>query len=180
MDKKIELTLISCSVPILVHPCEWPSSPWQRIRIDFAGPFLNSMFLVVVAAHLRWLEIERMNTTTSEKTIETFQKSFARYGIPARLVSDNRFQFTLEEFQQFLKRNGIKHITSAPYHPVTNRLAERGVESLKNAMKSDTKVKLLYLKLARFLIAYRNTSDSTTGEPPSQLFWGRRLLDWTC
>ena len=131
------------------------------------------MFLVVVDAHSRWLE--RMTSTTSEKTIEVLQKLFARYGIPAQLVSDNGSQFTSEEFQRFLKRNGIKHITSAPYHPATNGLAERCVGSFKSAMKSETEVKSLNLKLARFLLAYRNTPHSTTGEPPSQLFLGRRL-----
>ena len=133
------------------------------------------MFLVIVDAHSRWLEIERMTTTTSAKTIETLQNLFTRYGVPAQLVSDNGPQFTSEEFQQFLKRNGIKHITSAPYHPATNGLAERCVQSFKNAMKSETEVKSLNIKLARFLLAYRNTPHSTTGEPPSQLFLGRRL-----
>ena len=184
IDKEIELSAKSCpgcqlvqrepsTVP--VHPWEWPSLPWQRIHIDFAGPFLNSMFLVVVDAHSRWLEIEKMNTTTSAKTIETLQKLFARYGVPAQLVSDNGPQFTSEEFQQFLKRNGIKHITSAPYHPATNGLAERAVQSFKNAMKSETEVTSLNIKLARFLLTYRITPHSTTGEPPSQLFLGRRL-----
>ena len=116
-----------------------------------------------------------MTSITSEKTIEVLQKLFARYGIPIQLVSDNGSQFTSEEFQQFLKRNGIKHITSAPYHPATNGLAERGVGSFKSAMKSETEVKSLNLKLARFLLAYGNTPHSTTGEPPSQLFLGRRL-----
>ena len=184
IDKEIELTVKSCAgcqltqrepSTVPVHAWEWPSSPWQRIHIDLAGPFLNSMFLVVVDAHSRWLEIERMTSTTSEKTIEVLQKLFARYGIPVQLVSDNGSQFTSEEFQQFLKRNGIKHITSAPYHPATNGLAERGVGSFKSAMKSETEVKSLNLKLARFLLAYRNTPHSTTGEPPSQLFLGRRL-----
>lgn len=133
------------------------------------------MFLVVVDAHSRWLEIEKMNTTTSAKTIETLQKLFARYGVPAQLVSDNGPQFTSEEFQQFLKRNGIKHITSAPYHPATNGLAERAVQSFKNAMKSETEVTSLNIKLARFLLTYRITPHSTTGESPSQLFLGRRL-----
>ena len=62
IDKEIELTAKSCSGSQLtqrepstvpVHPWEWPSLPWQRIHIDFAGPFLNSMFLVVVDAHSR-------------------------------------------------------------------------------------------------------------------------------
>jgi hypothetical protein len=26
-----------------LHPWAWPSSPWDRIHIDFAGPFLNKM-----------------------------------------------------------------------------------------------------------------------------------------
>jgi len=69
------------------------------------------MFLVVVDAHSRWLEIERMNTTTLERTIETLQKLVARYGITAQLVSDNGSQFTSEVFEQFLTKNGIKHIT---------------------------------------------------------------------
>ena len=57
----------------------------------------------------------------------------------------------------------IKHITSAPYHPATNGFAERCVESSKNGMKSDTEVKSLNIKLARFLLAYRNAPHSTTG-----------------
>ncbi|PFX12271.1 Uncharacterized protein K02A2.6 [Stylophora pistillata] len=90
-------------------------------------------------------------------------------------MSDNGPQFTSERFQQFLKRNGIKRITSTHYHPATNGLAERAVQSFKNAMKSETEVTSLNIKLARFLLTYRNTPHSTAGEPPSQLFLGRRL-----
>ena len=36
------------------HPWEFPSLPWKRIHIDFAGPFLDSMFLIVVDAHSKW------------------------------------------------------------------------------------------------------------------------------
>ncbi len=168
---KAAMTILPWAFPrLLVHPWEWPSSPWKRIHTDCSGPFVNSLFLVVVDATSRWLEIELMTSTTSGKTIDVgLQKLFARYGIPAQLVSDHGSQFTSEEFQQVFKRNGIKHITSAPYHPATNGLAERGVGSFKSAMKSETEVKSLNLKLARFLLAYRNTPHSTTGEPPSQL-----------
>ena len=69
-----ELKLVSCSVfgqwqaEPSTAPVEWPSSPWQRIHIDFARPFLGCMFLIVVDAHSRCLEIEKMDTTTSTKT----------------------------------------------------------------------------------------------------------------
>ena len=128
------------------------------------------MFLIVMDAHSRWLEIEEMDTTTSAKTIEKLQNLFARYGVPSQLVSDNGPQFKSEAFQMFLKRNGIKHLTSAPYHP-----AERCVQSFKSAMKSEMEEKPLNIKLVMFLLAYRNSPHSTTGETPSQLFLGRRL-----
>ena len=49
------------------------------------------------------------------------------------------------------------------------------MQSFKLAMKSETEVKPLSIKLTTFLLAYRNNPHSTTGEAPSQLFWGRRL-----
>ena len=91
INKEIELAAKSCSgcqvtqrepSTVPVHTWEWPSLPLQRIHIDFAGPFLNSMFSVVVDAHSRWLEVERMSSTTSKKTIDPLKMLFARYGVP--------------------------------------------------------------------------------------------------
>jgi transposase InsO family protein len=44
-------------------------------------------------------------------------------------MSDNGSQFSLDEFATFMKRNGIKHFKSAPYHPATNGLAERFIQT---------------------------------------------------
>ena len=127
--------------------------------------------------------MEKMDTTTSTKTIEKLQSLFARYGVPSQLVSGNGPQFKSEEFHMLLKRNGIKHLTSAPYHPASNSLAERCVQSFKSAMESETEVKPLNIKLATFLLAYRNTPppQSTTGEASSELLWvDDYALEWTC
>ena len=35
----------------------------------------------------------------------------------------------------FCKKNGIKHITSAPYHPSTNGLVELAVQTFKQGIK---------------------------------------------
>ena len=61
----------------------WPSRPWARIHVDFTGPFVRQMFLVVVDAY-------RGQTA---KTIEMLRFIFASYGLPGQLVSDNRPQF---------------------------------------------------------------------------------------
>ena len=52
IDKDIEDLCYSCSgcqkhsnmlksAPL--HPWDWPKDLWQRLHIDFAGPFMNSM-----------------------------------------------------------------------------------------------------------------------------------------
>ena len=71
-----------------------------------------------------------VNSTSSSSTIEVLRDLFARFGIPEQLVSDNSAQFVSEEFQAFIRSNGIRHITSATYHPATNGLAERAVRSV--------------------------------------------------
>ncbi len=43
---------------------------WKRIHIDFAGPFLGKMFLIIVDAHSKWPEVVTMASTTSQVTIE--------------------------------------------------------------------------------------------------------------
>jgi transposase InsO family protein len=73
--------------------------------------------------------------------------------IPKQIVSDNGPQFTSGEFENFTKQNGIKHYNSAPFHPATNGLGERFVQTFKNsrrAMKQDNKV--LSHKIANFLL----------------------------
>ena len=52
-------------------------------------------------------------------------------------MSDNGPQFVSGEFKHFTEMNGIRHVTGAPYHPSTNGLAERMVQSFKNAVKAD-------------------------------------------
>ncbi|XP_015778003.1 PREDICTED: uncharacterized protein K02A2.6-like [Acropora digitifera] len=159
-----------------LHPWEWATTPWQRIHIDYAGPFQNSMFLVVVDAHSKWPEVIPVSSTTSSSTIEVLRDLFARFGIPEQIVSDNGTQFVSEEFQAFVKSNGIRHITSAPYHPATNGLAERAVQTFKQALRSmHQSSRPVKEKLAKFLTAYRNTPHSTTDVSPTQLFLERPL-----
>ena len=43
--------------PVLLHPWTWPTQPWQRTHIDYAGPFMGAMFLVVVDAHSKLVEV---------------------------------------------------------------------------------------------------------------------------
>ena len=185
IDKAIEQLAKGCSGCQLIqnnptvaplHPWEWPARPWQRIHIDFAGPFLGIMFLIVVDAHSKWPEVVSMTSTSATRTIEELRTMFSKNGVPEQLVSDNGPQFIADEFSVFMKTSGIKHIRSAPYHPATNGLAERFVQTFKQGLRaSNAEKKSLSSKLANFLLAYRTAPHSTTGESPALLFMGRNL-----
>ena len=59
------------SPPIVsMHPWEWPKHPWEHIHINFAGPFMGKMFLLVVDAHSRWMEVEAVSAASSQNTID--------------------------------------------------------------------------------------------------------------
>ena len=91
--------------------------------------------VVVVAAHSKWQEVIPVSSTTSSSTIEVLRDLFARFGIPEQIISDNGAQFVSEEFHVFVRSNGIRHITSAPYHRATDGLAERAVQTFKQALR---------------------------------------------
>ncbi|KAK3745815.1 hypothetical protein QZH41_005677 [Actinostola sp. cb2023] len=183
LDEALEKTAKGCEVcqahqknPVRapLHPWQWPPRPWSRVHIDYAGPFMGKMFLLIIDAHSKWLDIHIVNSATTESTVEKLRMTFSTHGLPEMIVSDNGSVFTSEEFKIFTKRNGIKHVTSSPYHPATNGLVERAVQTFKQGMKKQQDGSI-QTKLSRFLFSYRNTPQTTTGETPTQLRWGRSL-----
>ena len=152
----------------------WPSAPWSRIHLDFAGPFQRQMFLILVDAHSKWLEVRPVPSTSADVTIAELRSIFATFGLPARIVSDNGSPFSSAAFGEFLKRNGIRHSFAPPYHPSTNGQAERLVQTTKSALRKissgDWK-----LRLARFLFSQHMLPSTVTGQSPAELLMGRKL-----
>ena len=154
---------------------DWPSGPWKRLHIDYAGPVKGQMFLVVIDSHSKWLEVFPTTNATTETTISSLWKLFAVQGFPEHIVSDNGTQFTSFQFESFLAENGIKHTTSAPYHPATNGMAERYVGFIKKQLEKMTDDSPLDVKLSKILMAYRTTPHVATGEAPCTLLMKRSL-----
>ena len=53
-----------------LHPWDWPTVPWHRVHVDYAGPINNIYYLVLVDAHSKWVEIFPTHTITSKATSE--------------------------------------------------------------------------------------------------------------
>ena len=183
MDKEIESSVKQCptcqstrkmppTAPF--HPWARPSKPWSRVHVDYAGPFKGKMFLLVVDAYSKWLEVHATTSSTSTITIELLRKLFASLGLPEVVVSDNGTTFTSQEFADFMKNNGIRHVRSPPYHPSSNGLAERAVQTLKEGLRK-VQCGSLETRLSKFLLNYRITPHSSIGSSPAELMWGRTL-----
>ena len=157
-----------------LHPWETATHPWDRLHLDFAGPYQGYMWLIVVDACSKWPEVISMTSTTAERTIGVLRQLFARFGLPNHIVTDNGPQFAADEFRQFCSNNDIFHTFVAPYHPSSNGQAERFVQTFKSAMQKG-KGSELEKTLNQFLLRYRTTPHPKTGKTPSEIMFGRNI-----
>ena len=79
LHDEIEMMVRSCSMcqtygdsppaaPLI--PWQWLSRPWQRL-------FLGHMWLIIIDAHTKWLEVFQMSSTSSSATIQCLREVFA-------------------------------------------------------------------------------------------------------
>ena len=139
-----------------IHPWRYPDTAWERLHVDYLGPFMNTMFLVVIDARTKWIELCPVSSASSETTVRKLRHIFSTHGLPLTIVSDNGTPFTGEEFQKFLTMKGIRHITSAPYHPASNELAERAVQVVKQGLRKHIAGNI-QTRVDRFLFSHQNT-----------------------
>ena len=184
MDKNIEDVVKSCqkcqinqSMPhqAPVHNWENTIMPWARVHIDYDGPYLGKMFFIIVDLYSKWIDVFPTSSSTSKSTIEKLRICFANHGIPQVCVSDNGSNFVSDEFKCFMELNGIRHITSALYHPRMNGCTERAVRTFKNNMEKLNRQESIQTAVSRFLFNYRITPQTTTGKGPCELLMNRQL-----
>ena len=101
---------------------------------------------------------------------------FARFGNPKVLLSDNGPQFTSEEFESFLKLNGIQHCKTSPYAPKANSQVERFHRYLEHSIRAAELEGFLCTEvLPDILQVYRSTPHAGTGMTPATLMLNREI-----
>ena len=104
-----------------LHPWKWQTQPWARLHVDLPDRSRAHTAL------LQWIKASCTSSTSSSAAMDVLWPLFARFGVLETVVTDNIPGFVSQEFEHFLRSNGIHHLTSAPYHPASNGLAERAV-----------------------------------------------------
>ena len=99
-----------------------------------------------------YIRAEQTPNQGTDSAIKVVQNWSTLFGYPYRVISDSGGAFR-KTFIEKLKKLNVKHKHSSAYHPQSNSLAERAVESLKNSFKkSPERMSKLFLKEIVFKI----------------------------
>ena len=149
--------------PLITTPL--PERVW-KIGADLCE-HEGKQFLVVIYYYSRFPEVAYMSSTTSNAVINKLKDIFARQGVPDEIVSDNRPQFSFDQFRKFSREYAFKHTITSPYYPEANGEAESGVRIAKKILTQHDP----FLPL----MACRATPHTATGASPCQLMMGREI-----
>ena len=154
-----------------------PLEPWHTVHIDFSGPFPSGEYLlVVIDAYSRFPKVDIVHSTKATSTISKLQRIFATHGIPTIIKSDSNPPFTSQEIQSYMTEIGVKHQKIIPHWPQANSAAENFMKPLTKAVRAaHTEKKNWKKELYKFLLNCRATPHTTTGFPPSELLFNRKI-----
>jgi len=119
----------------LVNP---PLKPFERIGIDFVGPFPSThphrnKYIFVMIDHLtRCVEAKPCKAADSKNVIANLKENIVfRHSCPSVILCDNSSSFRCAEFSSFASKYGIRLLFTTAYHPNPNGICERVNGTLK-------------------------------------------------
>ena len=159
---------------------------FERVSIDLIGPLKRTtrgyQYVVTMEDNFtKWVEAAPLRTMDTGEVCDAIIKEFiSRFGCMHILHSDRGPQFISEIYSTLLKKLGIDKSLTTPYNPKSNGLIENFNKILKSIMKT-------YIEdhrestgnwdsmLPIFLMAYRSSVHSSTGESPHFMVTSREM-----
>ena len=125
MDRLVEEFVRRCARCELTtktsHPSPFtmskmPTGPWEEVSVDLYGPLRSGNHLLVVMDEFyRYPVVHKVTSTAARVVIPALRQTFAMFGVPLELKSDNGAPFQGHEFKAFAKHQGFRHHRVTPY-----------------------------------------------------------------
>ncbi|KAJ9507137.1 hypothetical protein QJQ45_004866 [Haematococcus lacustris] len=155
---------------------------FYRWGVDLAGPlprtYRGNEYLMVCIEHLtKHVELVPIPDRLASTTAYHFNHQvLGRFGASAEVVTDGGREFK-GEFADLLLRNLIDHRVTSPHHPQADGLAERAVQTFKEALRKHIAVAgdpaAWDEALPAIALGYRVSPQQATRCSPYSLLYGR-------
>jgi len=125
-----------------IQPIAVPTQRFSHVHLDLVGPLPTSKdgfryLLTMVDRASRWIEAIPLRSIEAVTCADAFVAGWiARFGVPARLTTDQGRQFTSSLWQNVCHQLGVLHIPTTAFHPQSNGMVERSHRQLKDALKA--------------------------------------------
>ena len=157
--------------------------PMERIAIDILGPLPltksgNKYILVMIDCFSKWAEAVALPNLEATTITRAFVENFVcRFGTPLQIHSDQGRNFESAIFQEMCNILQIDKTRSTSYHPQSNGNVERLNRTLGNmlAMYCHNNQHEWDTFLPQVLMAYRASIQSSTGQTPNAMVFGREI-----
>ena len=154
---------------------ELPDGPWQKVDIDFCGPFPSGDYLLVAMdEYSRFPEIEITKSTSAHATVPKLDKIFSVHKVPEEVKSDNGPPFQSEDFKHFAEYLGFHHRKITPGYPQANGEVDMIYVNVgKNHQVCHRRRKTMEAKIVS--IPEKLSHHTSTGIPPATALFNRSI-----
>lgn len=165
-----------------LNPIPKCSTIFHTVHMDHLGPFIrskrgNTYILGVIDGFSKFIFIRAVRNTKSRTTIKVLEEVFATFGYPKIIISDQGTTFTSNEFKNFVRTLGIKHIRNAVATPRANGQIERYNRTILNSLSSmnyGLDEKDWDININKLQWSLNNTINKGTNKTPAEIVFGQR------